>query len=46
MRSGSKLKLHASYANAMMSARGYGAVETNAAFERARELATDGEGLR
>ena len=27
----------------MMSARGYGAVETKAAFERARELATDGE---
>src|SRR3984885_6491227 len=40
---GGQLKLHASYANAMMSARGYGAVETKAAFERARELATDGE---
>jgi hypothetical protein len=40
---GGQLKLHASYANAMMSARGYGAVETRAAFERARELATDGE---
>ena len=40
---GGQLKLQASYANAMMSARGYGAVETKAAFERARELATDGE---
>ena len=40
---GGQLKLHASYANAMMSARGYGAVQTKAAFERARELATDGE---
>jgi class 3 adenylate cyclase/predicted ATPase len=38
-----QLKLHASYANAMMSARGYGAAQTKAAFERVRELATDGE---
>ena len=33
---GGQLKLQASYANAMMSARGYVAVETKAAFERAR----------
>jgi class 3 adenylate cyclase/predicted ATPase len=38
-----QLKLHTSYANAMMSARGYGAVQTKAAFERARELAIDSE---
>ena len=36
---GDKLKLRVSYGNALLSGRGYGAPETKAAFERARETA-------
>jgi len=32
-----KLKLQVSYSNALISSRGYGAPETTAAFERARD---------
>ncbi len=38
-KAGGKLKLHVAYGNAMILARGYGAPETAAAFERAREIA-------
>ena len=40
---GRKLKLQVSYGNAMISVRGYGAPETKAAFERARETASSTE---
>jgi class 3 adenylate cyclase/predicted ATPase len=36
-----KLKLQVAYGNALISSRGYGAPETTAAFERARELVGD-----
>ncbi len=36
-----RLRLQINYANAMIAARGHGALETTAAFARARELATD-----
>ncbi|HME86172.1 MAG TPA: adenylate/guanylate cyclase domain-containing protein [Roseiarcus sp.] len=42
-RPGGKLKLQVSYGNAMILARGHGARETSAAFERARDTATDAE---
>ena len=42
---GAKLKLQVSYGNALMAARGYTSPETRVAFERARELATDVEGV-
>ena len=36
-----KLKLQVAYGNALISSRGYGAPETTAAFERAREIVGD-----
>jgi hypothetical protein len=40
---GGRLKLQVSLGNAMIFARGHGAPETAAAFDRARELATSVE---
>jgi predicted ATPase len=40
---GDRLRLQISYANALISARGYGAQETTAAFVRARELVARAE---
>jgi predicted ATPase len=42
-RGGDRLRLQLSYGNALISARGYGAQETTAAFARARELVTQAE---
>ena len=38
-------QLHAAYGNAMILAHGYGARETSAAFERARDTATAEDGF-
>jgi predicted ATPase len=38
-----RVRLHVSYGNALLAARGLGAPETTAAFKRARKLATGGE---
>ena len=40
-----KTRLHAAYGNAMILAHGYGARETSAAFERARDTATAEDGF-
>jgi predicted ATPase len=40
---GDRLRLQISYGNALISARGYGAQETTAAFARARELVAQAE---
>jgi predicted ATPase len=40
-----KTRLHAAYGNAMILAHGYGARETSAAFERARDTATAQDGF-
>jgi predicted ATPase len=40
-----KTRLHAAYGNAMILAHGYGACETSAAFERARDTATAEDGF-
>ena len=40
-----KTRLHAAYGNAMILAHGYGAHETSAAFERARDTATAEDGF-
>ena len=40
-----KTRLHAAYGNAMILAHGYGARETTAAFERARDTATAEDGF-
>jgi len=42
-RGGDRLRLQISYGNALISARGYGAQETTAAFAHARELAAQAE---